>query len=577
MNGNIAANLEALECRAPPLPVPEAVSPNNATLHRGTFAIRIIKATRLTIYAETPHEVVSRRVETDSTTIDSPHPSRGGSLSKTDSSAVEQLSSSREHTTLDIATASLEANGCQETSLPYPTATPSFVVQVLEKGSEIISSAIPRSDIDHLNVTTTSEPVTSSVRIVVSDHSTIPVSPANRSILCQSTDVKSTREGVRLVLLTRLRCDRQSRTERVFPVLRANQVVSSLNLPPPLGNQNHQSEELLAENSSGRLATHGAIRSSLVDRFVERQSEIVEKSRRLKAEYLALHERWLEHCARLDDVQKIGTPEESAVPPGGRTTRRSTAVMGDAVRSDLEMEQIIASLGVEELTDPSYLAIKNVAKIPDMISVAEGSVPYLFDDTNNIVDDPSEFYGASSGQDYWTEEERDIFLNEFAAHPKQFGLIAQRLPNKTAAQCVTYYYLHKKQGVDFRKAVMQYGTSRRRKNGRASKQRGNALLADIRRHDDEVSRISPVSLNDPASSTGNKRKRAVDRNGESRRSSTSRRTVIQPETTSSGTTPDPDVEQPRRRRRTAISTRAVTVITADEAVNDDAVDCPVLA
>jgi hypothetical protein len=242
------------------------------------------------------------------------------------------------------------------------------------------------------------------------------------------------------------------------------------------------------------------------------------------------------------------------------------------------MEQIIASLGVEELTDPSYLAIKNVAKIPDMISVTEGSVPYLFDDTNNIVDDPSEFYGASSGQDYWTEEERDVFLNEFAAHPKQFGLIAQRLPNKTAAQCVTYYYLHKKQGVDFKKAVMQYGTSRRRKNGRASKQRGNALLADIRRHDDEVSRISPGSLNEPTPSTGNKRKRAVDRsNGESRRSSTSRRSTIQAEVTSSGTTPDPDVEQPRRRRRTAISTRAVTVVTADEVVNDDVAECPVIA
>lgn len=361
-------------------------------------------------------------------------------------------------------------------------------------------------------------------------------------------------------------------------MLRANQIVSNLNLPSPPGNQNRRSEELITTNSSVRLATHEALRSSLVDRFVERQSEIVEKARKLKAEYLALHERWLEHCARLDEMQKTGMSEESAAPSSGRTTRRSTAVMGDAVRSDLEMEQIIASLGVEELTDPSYLAIKNVARIPDMISVTEGSIPYLFDDTNNIVEDPSEFYGASSGQDYWTEDERDIFLNEFAAHPKQFGLIAQRLPNKTAAQCVTYYYLHKKQGVDFKKAVMQYGTTRRRKNGRASKQRGNALLADIRRHDDEVSRISPASLNEAAPSTGNKRKRAVDRsNGESRRSSTSRRAAIQLEVTSSGTTPDPDVEQPRRRRRTAISTRAVTVVTADDVVNDDAVECAVTA
>jgi hypothetical protein len=486
---------------------------------------------------------------------------------------------STEHAALDISTASLEANGCREPLPPSSTPTPSPIIQIREKESDVISSAIEcGSNIDHINMITSPAPVASSLRIVVSDHSTIPDSPTNRSVLCQPADLKSTREGVRLVLVRRLRCDRQSRTERVFPVLRANQVISNLNLPSPTGNQNRRPEELIAANSSGRLATHETIRSSLVDCFVERQSEIVEKSRRLKVEYLALHERWLEHCTRLDEVQKTGFPEESAAPSSGRTTRRSTAVMGDAVRSDLEMEQIIASLGVEELTDPSYLAIKNVAKIPDMISVTEGSVPYLFDDTNNIVDDPSDFYSASSGQDYWTEEERDVFLNEFAAHPKQFGLIAQRLPNKTAAQCVTYYYLHKKQGVDFKKAVMQYGTSRRRKNGRASKQRGNALLTDIRRHDDEVSRISPASLNEPVSSIGNKRKRAVDRsNGESRRSSTSRRATIQPEVTSSGTTPDPDVEQPRRRRRTAISTRAVTVVTAGDVVNDDVIECPVLA
>lgn len=537
--------------------------------------------TLLTIHAETPHDVATLHVEADSTSTDSIRPLPEESPSKAEHLVAAESSSRTECAALDIATTSLKANGCQEPPPPPSTAIASPLVQVPEKESNVISSAIePGSDIDHTNVIAPPEPVTSSLKIVVSDHSTIPASTANRSVLCQSADLKLTRERVRFVLLTRLHYDRQSRTERVFPVLRANQVVSNLglNLPPPPGNQNRRSEDLLSANSSGRLAAHEAIRSSLVDCFVERQSEIVEKSRKLKAEYLALHERWLEHCTRLDDAQKTGISEESAVPSGGRTTRRSTAVMGDAVRSDLEMEQIIASLGVEELTDPSYLAIRNVAKIPDMISVTEGSVPYLYDDTNNIVDDPSEFYGASSGQDYWTEEERDIFLNEFAAHPKQFGVIAQRLPNKTAAQCVTYYYLHKKQGVDFRKAVMQYGTSRRRKNGRASKQRGNALLADIRRHDDEVSRVSLVSLNEAAPSVGNKRKRVVDRsNGESRRSSTSRRTTIQPEATSSGTTPDPDVEQPRRRRRTAITTRAVTVITAEEVVNDDAVGCPALA
>ncbi|KAG6377436.1 hypothetical protein JVT61DRAFT_15240 [Boletus reticuloceps] len=530
MNGNLAARQIT---HALPFLIPESAYSSDTTP-----------------LGESPLEVVVPHVEADSTTNGSLRPSLESS--KVDRSVTVERSTSTERATLNISTTPLEDNECQKLHPPSLTAIPSPVTQIPETDFDVISGAIePGPNFDRMNIITTPDPAAGSLRIVVSDHSTTPASPANRSALCQPANLKSTREGVRLVLVTRLRYDRQSRVERAFPVLRANQAVSNLNLPPPTGDHNRRSEELIAADSSSRLATHEAIRSSLVDRFAERQSEIVEKSRRLKAEYLALHERWLEHCVRLDELQKTGIPEESAAPSSGRTTRRSTAVMGDAVRSDLEMEQIIASLGVEELTDPSYLAIKNVARIPDMISVTE---------------------------DYWTEEERDIFLNEFAAHPKQFGLVSQRLPNKTAAQCVTYYYLHKKQGVDFKKAVMQYGTSRRRKNGRPSKQRGNALLADIRRHDDEVSRNSPTSLNESASSIGNKRKRAVDRgNGESRRSSTSRRITIQPEVTSSGTTPDPDVEQPRRRRRTAISTRAVTVVTADEVVNDDLIECPVIA
>ncbi|KAI6029801.1 hypothetical protein BKA83DRAFT_4223302 [Pisolithus microcarpus] len=404
--------------------------------------------------------------------------------------------------------------------------------------------------------------------IVVSDHSATRTAAPKKSRLNsqrQSGELTSVRDGLRLVVLARLRCDRQTRDERVYPLLRANQVVSELQrVPVPLDDQSRLFEEVVG---GGRLrewaSKHQNLQPAFVEHFAKRQSEIFGKACQLKEEYLALHERWLEHCARLDEEQKSGVTEEVAVPSGGRSTRRSTAILGDAVRSDLEMEQIIASLGVEELTDPSYLAIKNVAKIPDMVSVTHGSIPYLFDDTNSIIDNPAEFYGACSGNDYWAEEERSIFLTEFAAHPKQFGIIAERLPNKTPAQCVTYYYLQKKQGVDFRKAVMQYGVGRRRRNGRNAKQRGNALLADIRRHDDEVSRGSSAVT---SNGTSGKRKRTINgQNGEPKRTATCRRAATQPDATpaSAGTTPDPDLEPPRRRRKPAASRLVI-----DKADND---------
>ncbi|KAG1753622.1 uncharacterized protein EDB91DRAFT_1242605 [Suillus paluster] len=370
----------------------------------------------------------------------------------------------------------------------------------------------------------------------------------------RSSFAESTTKALRFVVLTRLQCDRQTRDERVVPVLRANRAIREPSLPSPTDTQDKLFQEFATDQRrQGSLASHSqSIRTSLSAHFLERETALQEKQQKLREEYLELHQQWIAQCARLDNVSKGGLLEESMLPSaGGRSTRRSAAVLGDAVRSDLEMEQIIANLGMEELTDPSYLAIKNVAKIPDMVSVTDGCGPYYYDDTNNIVDEPAEFYSSSSALDLWTEEERLVFKEKYAAHPKQFGLISQHLPNKTAAQCVTYYYLHKPH-IDFRKAIAQYGAGRRRRNGRgANKQKGNALLADIRRHDDEVLAAHPTSLAVPS-----KRRRAaiLRTNGESRRNH-SRRGTVQPDQTptSSGTTPDPEVDEQKRRRRSTVA------------------------
>jgi hypothetical protein len=387
-----------------------------------------------------------------------------------------------------------------------------------------------------------------------------------------------TTKALRLVVLTRLQCDRQTRDERVIPVLRANRAIREPSLPSPTDAQDRLFQEFAADQLQGRKAIDLlSTRKSLSAHFLERETTLQAKQQKLREEYLELHQQWIAQCARLDNASKGGLPEESLPPSaGGRSTRRSAAVLGDAVRSDLEMEQIIANLGMEELTDPSYLAIKNVAKIPDMISVTNGCGPWYYDDTNNLVDNPADFYSASSGLDLWTEEESTVFREKYAAHPKQFGLIAQHLPNKTAAQCVTYYYLHKKQHVDFRKAIIQYGAGRRRRNGKGSrKQKGNALLADIRRHDDEVLAAFPGESASTAAAVPGKRRRAVMRtNGEPRRYN-SRRGAVQPEhtPTSSGTTPDPEAEEQKRRRRSTVRSSGL----AQEEVEPEPIVRPVRA
>ncbi|THG93035.1 hypothetical protein EW026_g8082 [Hermanssonia centrifuga] len=357
-------------------------------------------------------------------------------------------------------------------------------------------------------------------------------------------------EALRMVVAMRLQLDRQTQEERVDPVLRDNlSKVKSTPVP------SHTSPEaLVREVTSGerlisREATFETAKPSLQVRFALRQADLSDKVQRLKGEYLALHEQWRIHCGKLDDVARAMALQEAAAT-AGRTTRRSAATMGDAVRSDLEMEQIIASLGNEELTDANHLGARNAAVIPDMFTVSRGEIDYFFDDTNNEVQNPKEYYTPHTRMEDWTDEEISILVEKFAECPKQFGTIARSLPNKTAAECVAFYYLHKHKHIDFRKVVARKQASKRRRGGR--KQKSNALLADILKRDDEVH----------ATDGSNRRKRtSVVPGVELRRGP--RRNVILADHTPTGTpTPEPEAESRKRKRR-------ITVRTADSVEQDE--------
>ncbi|EIN08400.1 hypothetical protein PUNSTDRAFT_68915, partial [Punctularia strigosozonata HHB-11173 SS5] len=181
----------------------------------------------------------------------------------------------------------------------------------------------------------------------------------------------------------------------------------------------------MARSEARQQATYPRAASSLAQYFAQKEEMLDAKIKRLREEYLALHVKWVQQCSKLETAPKIVAPppEELPAAPTGRTTRRSAATLGDAVRSDLELEQIISTLGNEDMLDPSILCLRNVAKIPDMISATHGQVEASFDDTNNLVDNPGDFYAPRSGFEDWTDEEKEIFNEKYAAHPKQFGII----------------------------------------------------------------------------------------------------------------------------------------------------------
>ncbi|TCD70689.1 hypothetical protein EIP91_002064 [Steccherinum ochraceum] len=391
-------------------------------------------------------------------------------------------------------------------------------------------------------------------------------------------------DTLRMFVIMRLQNGRQTREERVLSVLGENETTAATQdaLSRPSGASGEDSapprdvvDELMDdEHSQARQTVNDTVRPSLQARFALRQADLHEKVTRLRQEYLELHERWQAHCAKLDDVAKAGAMEEATQNPG-RTTRRSTATLGDAVRSDLEMEQIIMNLGIEELTDANHLAARNAAVIPDMISVDTnpkgGMEEHLhnFDDTNNLVDDPDAFYAPRTGLWDWSNEEKRIFLEKYAAYPKQFGIIADFLPLKTPAQCVTYYYFHKHE-IDFRKVVAKFTHGKKRRGrGATGKNRRNALLSDILQRDAEFSREHTPAVLTPAP----RRPKPVSvvsavEGALVRRSSANRRGAsgLAENTPGSTPTPTPDPEpEGRRKRRRVTAARAVAVVEQDEA------------
>ncbi|WVW83661.1 hypothetical protein I302_105682 [Kwoniella bestiolae CBS 10118] len=257
------------------------------------------------------------------------------------------------------------------------------------------------------------------------------------------------------------------------------------------------------------LKNQQRIVAKLVATTISREEEeIATKAERLKNEYLELDQEWQEHCNFLDSLmEKRGeVPADLYAVPGAlpvvtpgpvapstplpedlynaRGNRRRGA--GDAVHTEAEFEAILAGLADTAAKDPTYRANKTSAVVPDMLLDEERKLRY--DDDNDLVEDPLSFYDfKGNAEPIWTTEERAIFVRRYMAYPKQFGRIADGIPNKTASDCVLYYYRTKKE-VDY-KGMLASKRGGGKKKTMPIKKGGKsaALLADMDRQKPTVS------------------------------------------------------------------------------------------
>ena len=208
----------------------------------------------------------------------------------------------------------------------------------------------------------------------------------------------------------------------------------------------------------------------------------------LREEYLLRNAEWKRYCSELDRVQSLHVSQD-ALTHVARLAKRGD---GTGPRSETELEHVLVTLSGEDIFEPSQLYQRNVATIPNMISVQPSGAAMALvdlDEENGFVADPRDFY-ASELQPYvgdWTDDEIEAFKSRFAEQPKQFGFISQApeiaAKGRTAEQCVVFYYMSKKHRINFRQVLSKYGMRRRRN---VASNKGGALLADIQKTDKPV-------------------------------------------------------------------------------------------
>lgn len=282
--------------------------------------------------------------------------------------------------------------------------------------------------------------------------------------------------------------------------------------------------------------SHSRLRCFLLDEFAQRDDRRGHKMLELRGQYKLLHSDWRAHCKRLDRIkerivkrnQPTSMPQTPSIDSAGlpfypepvtpgpalglgsaRANRRGANTAfgyGDAVRSEAEFLEILASLETADMRDPTVRATRTAAVVPDMVvDDAERRELSAIDDETRRVNDPVEFFGIDQPLDLWTEDEVQVFCKRFAQFPKQFGKISAELPHKTTAQCVLFYY-RMKTTIDFRGLSDRRGRDGRRRkpkkrtmldmglggagagaaggatsSGSASGKKGTSLLADLKR------------------------------------------------------------------------------------------------
>ena len=107
-------------------------------------------------------------------------------------------------------------------------------------------------------------------------------------------------------------------------------------------------------------------------------------------------------------------------------------------RSEAEVEQIMEGLTEQEEEDKK---MRNYSVIPPML-LDNRQRKQRFLNTNGLIENAMEEYQERKHINVWTELEKDIFLDKYLQHPKNFVFIASFLERKVSEKKIKEWFFY---------------------------------------------------------------------------------------------------------------------------------------
>ncbi|KAJ1981232.1 DNA-binding protein snt1 [Dimargaris verticillata] len=215
------------------------------------------------------------------------------------------------------------------------------------------------------------------------------------------------------------------------------------------------------------LASHALMGPKLAKVIAQERQQTHHHEAVLKRQYKSWYKKWQAQLVKPPFESPRASPAVSdtssrrddlglrTTPTNTRPSRRHGSgnaglYSSDTVRSEAELMEIIQSLQHEQMHNPDFRSSRTAAVIPNMVLDPRKRLLLMYNNCNGLVTSPRAYYEigqplyhTSCGS--WSLTESDIFIRRYFQYPKRFEKMASAIADKSATQCVLFYYRTKKQ------------------------------------------------------------------------------------------------------------------------------------